>query len=897
MVGRTISHYEIIEKLGEGGMGVVYKARDTHLDRFVAIKVLPPEKVADAERKRRFVQEAKSASALNHPNIITIHDIASDNGLDFIAMEYVPGKALNQVITRKGLPLAEALKYAVQIADALATAHAAGIIHRDLKPGNVMVSGAPERSGSIKVLDFGLAKLTDKADSRDREFTGSMHQDGAPASGEGSIVGTVSYMSPEQAEGKKVDARSDIFSFGSLLYEMVTGRRAFQGDSRLSTLSAVLREEPKPASQIVEGLPRELERIIARCLRKSPERRPQTMADLKVALEELKEESDSGTLSMAPARQQRPGRRLVWAGTLLAAFTLGVGTLWFMRSPGKTPEAALNPVPLTTYPGVQGRPSFSPDGNQVAFVWNGEKQDNEDIYVKMIGTNGPPLRLTTDAAPDWDPAWSPDGRFIAFFRVLPSGKCALLLIPAIGGLERKIAEIFPESRPAWSPDGNWLAISEKDSETEPFALSLLSVDTGEKRRLTSPPKQSVGDLDPAFSPDGRSLVFSRGINADANGQSDLYLLAFSDGWKPAGEPRQITFGNQGAQTPAWTADGREIVYSVGSLVLRGLWRISAFTHAAERTEPQPLPSVGNDAPEPAISRSAHRLAYVHRFSHTSIWRMAAPGLEGKRLRPLNQPASLISSTRDDESPQFSPDGKKIAFQSSRSGSLEVWICDADGSNAVQVTSFGGPDVSTPRWSPDGGRIAFDSNATGEWDIYVVGANGGKPQRMTTNPANDGNPSWSHDGQWIYFDSARTGEQQVWKMSANGGEAVQVTKDGGYAPLESPDGKFLYYTKALFSTSLWKIPIEGGEASKVLDGLANYQNVAIVNSGLYFVPNRNATGGSSIQFLSFATNKISNIAAFEKTPVWGLAVSPGDKWILYSLEQQSGSELMLVENFR
>ena len=254
MVGRTISHYEIVEKLGEGGMGVVYKAHDTHLDRFVPIKVLPPEKVADAERKRRFVQEAKSASALNHPNIITIHDIASDNGLDFIAMEYVPGKPLNQLIARKGLPLAEALKYAVQIADALAAAHAAGIIHRDLKPANVMVSGAPERSGFVKVLDFGLAKLTDKADSGDREFTQSVQQDDTPASGEGSIVGTVSYMSPEQAEGKKVDARSDIFSFGSLLYEMVTtGRRAFQGESRLSTLSAVLREEPKPASQIVEG--------------------------------------------------------------------------------------------------------------------------------------------------------------------------------------------------------------------------------------------------------------------------------------------------------------------------------------------------------------------------------------------------------------------------------------------------------------------------------------------------------------------------------------------------------------------------------------------------------------------------------------------------------------------
>src|SRR5271169_360730 len=194
MVGRTISHYEIVEKLGEGGMGVVYKARDTHLDRFVAIKVLPPEKVADAERKRRFVQEAKSASALNHPNIITIYDIASENGIDFIAMEYVPGKALNQLITRKGLPLGEALKYAVQIADALAAAHAAGIIHRDLKPGNVMISG----TGFVKVLDFGLAKLTDKVESGEREFTETMQRDN-PATGEGTIVGTVSYMSPEQS--------------------------------------------------------------------------------------------------------------------------------------------------------------------------------------------------------------------------------------------------------------------------------------------------------------------------------------------------------------------------------------------------------------------------------------------------------------------------------------------------------------------------------------------------------------------------------------------------------------------------------------------------------------------------------------------------------------------------
>jgi Tol biopolymer transport system component len=277
-----------------------------------------------------------------------------------------------------------------------------------------------------------------------------------------------------------------------------------------------------------------------------------------------------------PPRPKATGRRLVWAAALLTALSLGAGTLWFTRPPVKIPEAALNPVPLATYPGFQSQPSFSPDGNQVAFVWNGEKQDNFDIYVKMIGTNGSPLRLTTDAAKDYGPAWSPDGRFIAFLRVLPSGKAAVLLIPAIGGLERKIAEILPGGDPAWSPDGNWLVISEKDSETEHYALSLLSLDTGEKRKLTSPPKEFFGDTDPSFSPDGRSVVFSRGIDVHMSGLSDLYLLTLSDGLKPAGEPRRITFGNQGAEDPTWTPEGREIVYAAGSQVLRGLWRISVF---------------------------------------------------------------------------------------------------------------------------------------------------------------------------------------------------------------------------------------------------------------------------------------------------------------------------------
>src|SRR5579864_3829681 len=305
-LGRTLAHYEIVEKLGEGGMGVVYKARDTHLERFVAIKVLPPEKLSDAERTRRFVREAKSASALNHPNIITVHDIAEEHGINFMVMEYVAGKTLDRTIQRQGMRLNEALKCAVQVADALAAAHEVGIIHRDLKPSNVMVT----EKGQVKVLDFGLAKLTEKA-APEEAATQTLGRAGPPLTDEGVVLGTTAYMSPEQAEGRKIDVRSDIFSFGSLLYEMATGRKAFHGDSRMSTLTAILRDEPKPMSEGGEAIPRDVQKIIARCLRKDPARRFQTMADLKVVLEEVKEESESGSLTEVPAAAPVRGRSLL----------------------------------------------------------------------------------------------------------------------------------------------------------------------------------------------------------------------------------------------------------------------------------------------------------------------------------------------------------------------------------------------------------------------------------------------------------------------------------------------------------------------------------------------------------------------------------------------------------
>jgi eukaryotic-like serine/threonine-protein kinase len=353
MLGKTISHYRILEKLGEGGMGVVYKVRDTHLDRFVALKILPAERVADPERKRRFVQEAKAASSLNHPHIVTIYDIDEADGVHFIAMEYVAGKTLDQLIPRKGQRMNDTLKLAIQMADALAKAHSAGIVHRDLKPTNVMVSD----DGLVKVLDFGLAKLTEVSDSGDESTLTQQAE-----TEEGTIVGTVSYMSPEQAEGKKVDVRSDIFSFGSVLYEMATGQQAFHGDSKMSTLAAILNQEPKPISQLVPGIPRDVEKIIARCLRKDPSRRFQIMADLKVMLEELKEESDSGTLAGVPAVVRRVWRPWVWAVAAIVVVAIAIAGWLFRGGPSK-PQAAPEVVPLTTYAGFENSPSFSPDGS------------------------------------------------------------------------------------------------------------------------------------------------------------------------------------------------------------------------------------------------------------------------------------------------------------------------------------------------------------------------------------------------------------------------------------------------------------------------------------------------------------------------------------------------------
>ena len=898
LTGQIISHYRVLEKLGQGGMGVVWKARDTRLERFVALKTLPAERLADPERRKRFVLEAKAASALNHPNIVHVYDIADAGAVPFIAMEYVAGKTLDQLIGRKGLQMQQALKYAIQIADALARAHSAGIVHRDLKPSNIMV----DEHGLIKLLDFGLAKLTETAPNNVGQ-TATIQASEQPRTEEGVIVGTVAYMSPEQAQGKHLDARSDIFSFGSVLYEMTTGRRAFQGETKLSTLSAILEREPTPVSTVVPKTPPELEKLIARCLRKSPERRIQHMGDVKLALEELKEESESGGLAAHRAAPRRRG--LPWGVVALGLVVVAGITVWFLTRPSGTPAAALVPVPLTSYPGDEVLPTFSPDGNQVAFVWDGPKQNNEDIYVKLIGTE-PPVRLTSDPADDISPAWSPDGRFIAFLRVLSSEKIAIFLIPAIGGPERKVAELSGSTTIwrgrdlSWFPNGKWL-VAAYEPAGEPSALFLVSVEGGEMRKLTAPPQnlgRYYGDQQPAVSPDGRAVVFSRNFEGQL---SDLYILELSEDLSPKGQPKRVTFDGA-SWGPAWTEDGQGIVLTSGSVHSPSLSKMVLSPRGWRAGKPQRLAFAGEAVGQPAISRTG-RLAYAHSSVDTDIWRLDLGG--GTRAAPqtkASKPAvKLIASTRWEQNPTYSPDGKRIAFASNRSGSFEIWVCNSDGSNAVQLTSLGGTHYTAdPRWSPDGRWIFFGSEQEGHRRTYVISSDGGKPKRLGSE---DAAPiGWARDGNWMYFNSKRSGEDQLWRMpwpsSGHERDAVQLTRKGAAIGMtvESSDGRFVFYSKYAEGEicTLWKVGVKGGDETQVLQSVWRC-NFAVVEQGIYFIP---GAMPSSVELLSFATGKSARIADIRQEAGWGLSVSPDGRSLLYTaFEPGSGSDLMLVENFR
>jgi Tol biopolymer transport system component/tRNA A-37 threonylcarbamoyl transferase component Bud32 len=796
MIGETLRHYRIEAKLGAGGMGVVYRALDTHLDRSVAVKVLPSTAVANADRRARFSQEAKSASALSNRHIVTIFDI--DTGqvdgqpVDFIAMEYIAGKTLDRLIGRKGIRLNEALGYAIQIADGLAAAHNAGIVHRDLKPANVIVN----EKGEVKILDFGLAKLTEIEEPDVFAVTQSVHIDAALRTESGTIIGTVAYMSPEQADGHTVDARSDIFSFGAVLYEMVTGKRAFSGDSKLSTLASVLHSEPVPLSQIGPGIPRDLERIISRCLRKDPERRWQSMADIKVALEDVLEELESGKMGSAAngtvaAQPRRSIRAWLWPAVILLALLAGAYASWrFLKPVQPTFER------LTYRRGDILSAKFSPDGQTVVFSaqWANEPAN---IFSMRPGSR------------EYRPLDLPEGRILS---ISATGEMAILLgpttngtagtlarVPLSGGAPREILENVNDAD--WSPDGStlavWRTVGGKNRIEYPIGTVRYENEGRSPQLLRISPK---GDL----------IAFLEHDNDVGN-----YTVTVLD---MNGKKRALSRGWQALGGLAWSPKGDEIWFggakaggqpALRAVTLQGQERVVVETPAFMLVKD--------------ITRDKRVLLTV---TDTRLGISAlAPGARQERDLSWFDASSILD---------ISSDGGAILFEELSYGTPRnpaIYLRKTDGSQAVRLG-----DGNRPVLSPDGKFVACILNDAPKTELSLLPTGPGEARVFSTPGMHYDRVEWFPDGQKLLFTGNQTNRPtRTYLEDIRGGAPTAITPEGTPAMHVSPDGKYL---TAVMGGKLNLFPVSDAPQKPAIDVQGGESVVRWSADGRYVFLRRN-----------------------------------------------------------
>jgi serine/threonine protein kinase len=800
--GTRLGPYEILASLGAGGMGEVYKARDTRLERLVAIKVLRADKVADPARKQRFIQEARAASALNHPNIITIHDISSEGNNDFLVMEYVSGKTLEQLVPRKGLRLSDTLKYAVQIADALAAAHAVGIVHRDVKPSNIMVTD----HSRVKVLDFGLAKLTEPVEIGPDQPTRTV----LARTEEGTVVGSAPYMSPEQAQGKPVDARSDIFSFGAVLYEMVTGQKAFRGDTRASVMASILKDEPKPAQELAEALPRELERIILRCLRKDLDRRSQSMAEIKLALEELKEESESGTLPAAsPAFPRRSIRAYVILSIAAVAFVLA-GIWGFSRARREAAPALYRLRQMTRDEGISESSALSPDGRLLAYSSDRGGGNNLDIWVQQVA-GGDAIRLTRHPAADIRPHFSPDGSQIVFQRVGDG----LYVIPSLSGNERLLVK--GGLWPVWSPDGKFIAyFTGEGGRRGGYGLYIMPATGGAPHKVET---DLATYCCPLWSPDGKRLLVMGSLTGTGYDPRDWFIVPV-EGGKAVKIPVRTLLPRAGitdfAQPMAWLGNRDLLIFSAtqastgsntGFGGQRGynIWQVSIEpATGAFRTSPHRL-TAGSGEFAGAASLDG-RIPFSTGIGGMTIYSLPLDFRQGK---VTGEPVRVGRAGVSEIYPTVTADGRKMVFVSDRAGANDIWMKDlVTGEETVLI---GTPENAFRGLiSPDGTQVAFQSYRNGRRTNFVWPLPAG-PERTLCDGCRS-MLNWTSDGKSVIM-SEREPESLV-AVDVGSGRRMLVASHPKYAIHDgclSPDMRWVAFKLVMSAAAqpVYIAPVRNG----------------------------------------------------------------------------------------